>query len=213
MRQPRTPTPRQPRDFPPDDPRFWRSLKPGARLVVRSAQPDFQPMPASRRELEVVGLRSVAVPDDKGGLLLEYLLFDVRSGETFSTLAVVIAGTSLSIRIGSTLDDGSAASREELAERLRWLFDQGDDGPAYARCPAMPVAGRQLRLPFAATLPAPLRGDYAVPGSDRARPLLIMEYAALDPCPLPFLIVLEELDGGRVTVLTAAPLDPRQFPA
>lgn len=158
----------------------------------------------------MVGRRAVAVPDERGGLLLEYLLFDVHAGGTFSVLIAVIAGGSLSIRIGVPLDDGSASSREELAGRLPWLFDAGDQGP-YSRCPAMPAAGRQPRLAFAAALPAPLRGEYAVAGSDRARPLLIMEYAALDPSPRPFLVVVEELDGGRVTALTAAAVDPGQF--
>jgi hypothetical protein len=197
----------------PEDPRFWRQLRPGVRLAVRPAQSDNQPAPAGRLELEVTGVRAVAVQDDKGGLLLEYLLFEVNTAGAFSTLAVVIAGSNLSIRIATPLDDGSAASREELAERLGWLFDRGAGEPQYARCPAMPVAGRELALSFAAALAAPLRGDYAAPGSDRASALLIVEYAALEPCEEPFLIVLEDVDRGRVTVLTAAALEPRQFRA
>ncbi len=211
MRRTRSRRHRQPPDFPPEDPRFWRRLKPGARLVVHAAQSDLRPTPASRREMEVIEARSVAVPDDRGGLLLEYLLFDVRAGEAFSLLLVVIAAGGLSIRIAAPLDDGAAASRDELAQRLRWLFDAGDGGPVYARYPVLPAAAGALRLPFAAALPAPLRGEYAIPGSERAHPMLIMEYAALEASPQPSLVVLEEGDGGRVTVLSAAPLDPRQF--
>jgi len=203
--------PEQRADCPPEDPRFWRGLRPGARLTIRPPQSENLPTASGRLELEINGLRAVAVQDDKGGLLLEYLLFDVSSAGPFSTLVVVVAGSNLSIRIATPLDEGSAASREELAERLAWLFDAGPGEPRYARCPAMPVAGQERRLSFGSALAAPLRGDYPAAGSDRASTLRIMEYAALEPCEEPFLIVLEDADRGRVTALSAAGIEPRQF--
>jgi hypothetical protein len=153
------------------------------------------------------------VQDERGGLLLEYLLFDVSGPGAFALLAVVVAGSNLSIRIATPLEDGSASSAEELAERLPWLFERGDGEPRYARCPTMPAAGREAGLSFAAAVPAPLRGDYAAQGSDRASTTRIMEYAALEPCEEPFLIIVEDLDRGRATALTAASLEPGQLRA
>ncbi len=152
--------------------------------------------------------------DEQGALRSEYLLFDLRSGEAFHTLVVTIADGRLSIRVCGILDEGAVGTREELSQRgLDWLFEGGAEGLRYACYPVVPLVegGLERRIPFAAVSAAPVRGEYAPPKSDRAAAFLIMEYAALEQCEEPVLVVLEEVDTARVTVLAGSPIDPRQF--
>ena len=201
----------------PGHPDYWRRLRPGARIVVRtrpSVEEQAATAVAHRRELEVVAVRHVAVPDERGRLQGEYVIFDLRSREAPNTLIVSVAGARVAISVFGALENGSAASREELAQLgWGWIFEDGPAGPEYARYPSVPVVegGHERRLPFAATFGGPLRGEYAAPGSDRAATILIMEYAALEPCDDPILVVLEEVDTGRVTVLSGNRVDPAQF--
>jgi hypothetical protein len=199
----------------PSDAAFWRRLRPGTRLLVRPQPAGAErPRAARSREVEIVSARLLAVADEEGELRSEYLLFDLRAGDAFHTLVVTIADGRLLIRVCGVLEGGGAPSREELAQRgFDWLLESGGEGLRYARYPVVPVVegGRERRIPFAATSPAPLRGEYAPAKSDRAAAFLIMEYAALEQCEEPALLVLEEVDTARVTVLSGSPMDPRQF--
>ncbi len=199
----------------PSDAAFWRRLRPGTRLVVRAHPPGAErPRSARRSEVDILAARLLAVADEQGALRSEYLLCDLRSGEAFHTLVVTIADGRLSIRVCGILEEGAAGSREELSQRgFDWLFEGGAEGLRYARYPVVPVVegGLERRIPFAAVSAAPVRGEYAPPKSDRAAAFLIMEYAALEQCEEPVLVVIEEVDSARVTVLAGSPMDPRQF--
>ena len=192
----------------PSDPAFWRGLRAGSAIVLRADHPAEQ---GRRRDLEVVAQRHVSVSDG-GGLRAEYLLLDVRSGESFHSVVATVIDARLSVTICGVLEE--ASSRDELAAGgCDWLFEPAAGEPQYARFPTVPLVpgGREPGVPFAASFAGPLRGEYAAAGSDRAASLTIVEYAALQPCDTPVLVVLDESEAGRVTVLLGRHVDPRQF--
>jgi hypothetical protein len=193
------------------DVEFWRALRVGTRLAVGPAHEARGP--ARRRELEVTGARSVSVPDGRGGLRAEVLFFDLRSpGEQGQSLVVSFSGARLVLRLCAAIEGG--ARREDLGQRgLGWLCEDGPQGLAYAAFPVAQVseARGERRVAFAGAPGGPLHGEYATPGSDRIRRVLIIEYAALEACDNPVLMVVEEQETGEVTVLGGNLVGPAQF--
>ena len=226
----------------PEQPEFWRRLPAGSSVALR----DFQALQeadltgaaaAGGINYEVTGKRHYTFRSSGGGVLAEYLLFDISDADTAYVLAAVLTGEHVELRVYYRPDGFQPGSRAALIDHgFAWLFLAPPNPDSFVPyelefaphpdVPPVQDGGEEKQLAFAATTAGPLYGDFR---DERARlqvPALIMEYRTEQPASNPLLLVLEEggldadgepvPDGGFVTLLLGSPIDLTQmdiFPA
>ena len=227
---------------PPDQAEFWRQLRTGSSVALR----DFQALEEADLagavtggglNYEVTGKRHYTFRSSGGGVLAEYLLFDIADAETAYVLAAVLTGEQVELRIYYRPDGFQPGTRAALLDHgFAWLFLEPPNPDSFipyelefATRPDVPPVrdgDEEKQLDFHAVGHGPLYGDYY---DERARlqvPALAMEYRTTQPASNPLLLVLEEggldadgepvPDGGFVTLLLGSPIDLTQmdvFPA
>ena len=221
----------------PDQPEFWRRLPAGSSVALR----DFQALEESDTagavasggiNYEVTGKRHYTFRSPGGGVLAEYLLFDIADAETVYVLAVVLTGEHVELRVYYRPDGFQPGTRATLIDHgFAWLFLAPSNPDSFipyelefASHPDVPPVrdgDADKQLDFHAVSHGPLYGDY---NDERARlqvPVLVMEYRTEQPASNPLLLVLEEggldadgepvPDGGFVTLLLGSPIDLSQM--
>ena len=220
----------------PEEPEFWRRLPVGSSVELR----DFQALEEAHRSgtgsgglnYEVTVRRHYTFRSAGGGVVAEYLLFDIADAETTYVLAAVLSGPHPELRIYYRPDGFQPGSRAELIDQgFAWLFLEPPDPDSYipyeldfARHPDIPPirdGDEEKQLQFGAVTHGPLYGDYRDEQAGRQVPALVMEYRTEQPASNPLLLVLEEggLDaagdpvpaGGFVTLLLGSPIDLSQM--
>ena len=220
-----------------DQPEFWRRLPTGSSVALR----DFQALQeadlagtvtAGGINYEVTGKRHYKFRSSGGGVLAEYLLFDIADAETTYVLAAVLTGEHVELRVYYRPDGFQPGTRASLIDHgFAWLFLEPNNPESFipydlefAPHPDVPPVqdgGEEKQLDFRAVYNGPLYGDYH---DERARmqvPALVMEYRTEQPASNPFMLVLEEggldadgepvPDGGFVTLLLGSPIDLTQM--
>lgn len=224
------------RQHAPDEPEFWRRFPVGSSVALRDFQAleeaDLTGDVTGALNYEVTGKRHYTFRSAGGGVLAEYLLFDIADGETVYVLAAVLTGAHVELRIYYQPDGFQPGSRATLLDHgFAWLFLAPPNPDSFipyelefAPHPDVPPirdGDEEKQLDFAAVATGPLYGDYY---DERARlqvPALVMEYRCAQPASNPLLLVLEEggldadgepvPDGGFVTLLLGSPIDLSQM--
>ena len=220
-----------------DQPEFWRRLPTGSSVALR----DFQALQeadlagnvtAGGINYEVSGKRHYQFRSSGGGVLAEYLLFDITDAETTYVLAAVLTGEHVELRVYYRPDGFQPGSRAALIDHgFAWLFLEPPNPESFipydlefAPHPDVPPiqdGGEEKQLDFRAVQNGPLYGEYH---DERARlqvPALVMEYRTEQPASNPLMLVMEEggldadgepvPDGGFVTLLLGSPIDLTQM--
>lgn len=221
----------------PDEPDFWRRLPIGSSVALR----DFQALEEADRaggggagglNYEVTGRRHYTLHGAGGGVVAEYLLFDIAAGDTTYVAAAVITGPHLELRVYFQPDDFRHGTRADLLDHgFSWLFLEPPNPDSFVprelefaphpNAPPVHDGGEEKQLQFHASGGGPLYGEYDDERSGRKAPVLVMEYHTDQPATNPLLLVVEEggLDaagepvpaGGFVTLLLGAPIDLSQM--
>jgi hypothetical protein len=153
----------------------------------------------------------------------------MAAGQTQLSLVAVIAEGRVELRVYYTPEEIPPTTREDMiAEGMTWFFcapeDPEDFVPGeleYARYPGLPPIdedGDERQIPFEGTPIGPAYGEYRLPGSNRATPVMLIEYVAMEPCSNPLLLVLEEEgfdsagnplpEGGVIKVMMGRKIHP-----
>ena len=222
----------------PDQPEFWRRLAVGSSIALR----DFQALEEADLQgggdglnYAVSGKRRYTFHDAGGGVIAEYLMFDLTAGDTAYVLAAVCAatsGTPVELRVYYRPHGFEPGTRAAVLEQgHEWLFMEPPNPDSYvpyelefARVPDVPPiqdGGEEKELVFDAVGGGPLYGEHHDERARRKVPALVMEYRTRQPASNPLLLVLEEggldpdgepvPDGGFVTLLLGSVIDPSQL--
>lgn len=220
-----------------DQPGFWRQLAVGSSVALR----DFQALAeadsagnvtAGGINYEVTGKRHYHFRSPGGGIVAEYLLFDISDAETTYVLAAVLTGEHVELRVYYRPDGFQPGNRAQLLHQgFAWLFLEPPNPDSFmpydldlAPHPDVPPiqdGGEEKQFDFRAVTQGPLYGDYHDERDRLQVPALVMEYRTEQPASNPLMLVLEEggldpdgepvPDGGFVTLLLGSPIDLTQM--
>jgi hypothetical protein len=222
----------------PAEPEFWRRLPEGSSIALR----DFQALEEAELtgggdglNYAVTGKRHYTFHDAGGGVVAEYVTFDLAAGETTYVLIAVCAAAAtapVELRVYYRPDGFEPGTRAAvLAQGNEWLFMEPANPDSYvpyelefARYPHVPPirdGDEEREFTFEAVGSGPLYGEHHDARAGRRVPALIMEYRTRQPASNPLLLVLEEggldlhgeaiADGGFVTLLLGSTIDLSQM--
>jgi hypothetical protein len=227
-----------PRSHDPAEPDYWRRLPVGSSVVLR----DFQALEENAAtggsvdddgiNYEVVARRNYVFRGGGGGLVAEYVLFDIEGAEQTYQLVALLGGASIELRVYYRPDGFEPASRGALLDQgFAWLFEEPKNldnfvpyDLEFANHPDVPPiedGGEEKELDFAAVASSPLYGEYQESSTGRNVPVVAVEYRTDDPCSNPLMLVLEEggldragdpvPDGGFISLYLGSPIDLSQM--
>jgi hypothetical protein len=220
----------------PEEPEFWRRLSVGSSVALRDFQAleeaDLTGTGAGGLNYEVTGKRHYTFRGAGGGVVAEYLLFDIADAETVYVLAAVLTGPHLELRVYYQPDGFQPGTRAALLDHgFAWLFLEPPNPDSFVpyelefaphpEVPPIRDGDEEKLLEFNAVNHGPLYGDFHDERARRRVPALVMEYRTEQPASNPLLLVLEEggldadgepvPDGGFVTLLLGGPTDLSQM--